>query len=331
MPSRCRLLFGESLFAKHDKERYHAFLNEAQAAALAQKRQPDTKVKSVKVGALLPHEVTQRGWDAWLRLHTADADEGSLEHARMVNQEANLQWRGLVEGCKQAARQGAGVGCWVPVCDVSGSMAGQPMEVAIALSLLLSEVNQQQTGWHGKMFTFESVPQLVTVIEDNVENVAEPELVEIGELVHRTRVLGWGGTTNIDLTMDLFLAHTIANGTAPATLAGQAVVIFSDMEFDQALDTDAPWETTHKAIAAKFTAAGYARAPLIVYWNLRASPSTPIQKQATPGVLLLAGFSAGLLRSFLAGKLEEFTPAAQLHSVLHLEAYAGLVVAMTDC
>ena len=41
-----------------------------------------------------------------------------------------------------------------------------------------------------------------------------------------------------------------------------------------------------------------------------------VQQAQTRGVLLLAGFSAGLLKSFLAGRLEEFTPAAQLASVL---------------
>jgi hypothetical protein len=30
----------------------------------------------------------------------------------------------------------------IPVCDVSGSMAGEPMNVAIALSLLVSQVNE---------------------------------------------------------------------------------------------------------------------------------------------------------------------------------------------
>ena len=38
-----------------------------------------------------------------------------------------------------------------------------------------------------------------------------------------------------------------------------------------------------------------------------------VQQAQTRGVLLLAGFSAGLLKSFFAGRLEEFTPAAQVH------------------
>ena len=35
VPQRCRLLFGERVFAKHDKERYRAFLHEAQVLSPA--------------------------------------------------------------------------------------------------------------------------------------------------------------------------------------------------------------------------------------------------------------------------------------------------------
>jgi hypothetical protein len=318
MPSRCRLLYGERVFAKHDKERYRAFLDEAQ-----KQHEPVGKVKSVKVGALLPHEVTERAWKAWFKLHTAgESDE--LDDAQMLNQEANLQWRGIVDACKHAARKGEGIGCCVPVCDVSGSMAGEPMEVAIALSLLLAEVNGVETGWHGKIVTFHCEPELVTVFEGDGHH-------DIGELVHRTRMVGWGGSTDIECTFDLFLANAIANKTTAATLARQAVVIFSDMQWDQCDLSEEPWVTTHETITSKFKNAGYASAPILVYWNLRACKSTPIQKKATPGVLLLAGFSAGLLKSFLAGRLDEFTPTAQLKSVLQLQAYAGLVVAASDC
>jgi hypothetical protein len=207
-------------------------------------------------------------------------------------------------------------------------MGGEPMEVAIALSLLLASVNTPASGWYGKMFTFDSTPELVTVLEEGAaaENGKE-KLVEIGELVQKTRELGWGGSTDVDKTMSLFLEHTIAAGTPPATLASQAVVIFSDMEFDDAYRSEVPWETAHEAITAKFTDAGYPSAPLIVYWNLRASRSTPVQKKLTPGVLMLAGFSAGLLKSFLAGKLDEFTPIAQMNAVLSEKVFEDLAVA----
>jgi len=203
------------------------------------------------------------------------------------------------------------------------------MEVAIALSLLLAEVNTPQSGWHGRVFTFESNPHLAELFDAPAEAGAG-ELREIGKAVYETRALGWGGSTNIDATMDLFLERALAVGTPPAEMARQALVIFSDMEFDQAYEGNVPWETAHEAITAKFVAAGFPSAPLIIYWNLRASLSTPVPQANTPGVLLLAGFSAGLLRSFLEGNLAEFTPQAQLRKILERDAYAALKVAPGD-
>ena len=109
MASRCRLLYGESVFAKHDKERYGQFLAEAETAALDKGTKSGEKVPSVNVGALLPHEVTERGWKAWCKIllnkkedsdedggededaygdggEDEDADEDALGKAKIVNQ-----------------------------------------------------------------------------------------------------------------------------------------------------------------------------------------------------------------------------------------------------
>lgn len=114
MASRCRLLYGVSVFAKHDKERFKKFLDDAQKDALDKK--PGEKVKSVKVGALLPHEVTERAWRALMRIkniegghHEDDGDdeyepivddskglENSLERAKMINQVHLHQSRNLI-------------------------------------------------------------------------------------------------------------------------------------------------------------------------------------------------------------------------------------------
>jgi hypothetical protein len=203
MPSRCRLLYGDKVFAKYDKSRYETFLNEAERAAVAPQVE-GVKVKSVKTAALLPHEVTEKGWNAYLKVENisypsiSDSDEEeenamkietSLDHHKMVVQECNLMWHGIVKGCKDAAAKGTGISSWVPMCDVSGSMAGIPMEVAIALSLLLAEVNTVDSGWKGKMFTFDAVPRLITMFDESDSN----KLVDIGELVHKTKAIPWGG------------------------------------------------------------------------------------------------------------------------------------------
>jgi hypothetical protein len=86
----------------------------------------------------------------------------------------------------------------------------------------------------------------------------------------------------------------------------------------------------HEHIEKKFAAAGYPVLPRIVYWNLRASRSQPIREQNRKNVVLLSGFSAGLLRSFLKGKLEEFSPIKQLEQVLSAPLYNQLVLPKID-
>ena len=47
-------------------------------------------------------------------------------------------------------------------------------------------------------------------------------------------------------------------------------------------------------------------------------------QKSQPGVALLSGFSAGMLKSFLAGRVDELTPAAQLRALLAQPEYAAV-------
>lgn len=105
-------------------------------------------------------------------------------------------------------------------------------------------------------------------------------------------------------------------------------MIFSDMEFDMNVDND--WQTAHESITAKFEAAGLGQPPLLVYWNLRSSLSIPVDSKDEPGVVLLSGYSAGMLRSFLEGKLEDMSPGKQLLRLVSHGVYAHLKVADED-
>ena len=65
-------------------------------------------------------------------------------------------------------------------------------------------------------------------------------------------------------------------------------------------------QTAFGPIKTNFANAGYPSAPLIVFWNLRSSESKPVLKD-TPGVLLLSGFSAGLM-VFFGGRSNRVHP-----------------------
>ena len=77
------------------------------------------------------------------------------------------------------------------------------------------------------------------------------------------------------------------------------------MEFDQARGNgESKWDTIYERCQKTFKKAGYPDLPTIVFWNLRASRSTPVADTNIKGVSLLSGYSAGLMRKFLNGQLE---------------------------
>jgi hypothetical protein len=316
------------------QERYTAFLRDAQQAAMkvlngeGDGTECFVKTGTVKVGALLPHEVTMAARACYvdrLNMSTDTYDRQKMEF--------DLQWNGLTQNLLHTTA-GNPTRCWVPVCDVSASMQGQPMEVAIALSLLLAEVNRPESGWYGKMFTFETEPELVDIfkfsklestqvvsVDDSPKEGMMNKLRDIGDAAFRVSEMEWGGSTDILKTMRMFCETAVNNKTTIEEMKHHGIVIFSDMEFDDA--TDGTWDTIHEKIVTLFQEVGYPTVPRIIYWNLRASRSTPVAKD-TKGVVLLSGFSPHLLNCFLEGDLREFTPMAQLRAVLDKPAYALL-------
>lgn len=75
------------------------------------------------------------------------------------------------------------------------------------------------------------------------------------------------------------------------------------MMFNQAQKGN--WFDTYTCIKQKYAKYSY-KMPQIVFWNLRAAkPAFPTTKD-TPGVALVSGFSAELLKVFMEGG--DFTP-----------------------
>jgi hypothetical protein len=95
------------LFLKHDADRFNAYLADVKSGK-----------KRIAAGALLPHEIV-----------ASLGDDNS--------EVPELQWRWMVDDTRAL---GTLANC-VPVCDVSGSMRGVPMDVCVALGLLVSELS----------------------------------------------------------------------------------------------------------------------------------------------------------------------------------------------
>jgi hypothetical protein len=171
------------------------------------------------------------------------------------------------------------------VCDVSGSMSGLPMEVCVALGLLVSELSDEP--WRGRVVTFSEHPEIHRITGDT-----------LSEKTGFVRAMDWGMNTDFQAVFDKILEVAVDAGL-PAEKMVRRVFVFSDMEFDQA--SDRPWETDYEAIVRKFSEAGYgAVVPEVVFWNLRDSKAMPVMS-GQKGVALVSGFSKNMLKLFLDG------------------------------
>jgi hypothetical protein len=266
----------KDLFLKHDAERFGLYLADVEAG----------KAK-IAAGALLPHEILES---------IDDASGGSV---------ANLQWQRMVSDLLALGK----LGNCIAVCDVSGSMEGLPMQVCVALGLLLSELCDEP--WRHRVITFSARPQLHRV-----------EGSTLSQKARFVREMHWGMNTDLQAVFDQLLGVAVAGKLPPERMV-RKVFVFSDMEFD--LASSRPWETDYEAITRKFTEAGYgASVPELVFWNLRDSKSIPVTA-GQKGVALVSGFSKNMVKLFLQGG-EILSPRAVMEKAIAGPEYQKLVV-----
>ncbi|KAE9453044.1 hypothetical protein C3L33_15059, partial [Rhododendron williamsianum] len=136
VPSVAMKLY-KKLFYKHERSVRGVF------------RKGEEREEHNRAGALLPHEI----------IKSLDDDTGP--------EVAELQWKRMVD---DMAKKGKLTNC-MAICDVSGSMEGIPMEVSVALGLLISELSEKP--WKGKLITFSANPQLHQIKGDSLQSKTE--------------------------------------------------------------------------------------------------------------------------------------------------------------
>ncbi|KAH0738954.1 hypothetical protein KY290_037659 [Solanum tuberosum] len=136
VPSVAMKLY-KKLFYKHDKERFEQYLDDVKEGKT-----------TIAAGALLPHEIIASLNDS------TGPEVAELQWERMVN---DLAKKGKLTNC-------------MAICDVSGSMNGTPMEVSVALGLLISQLSEEP--WKGKLITFSKTPEFHVKVFDKILEVA---------------------------------------------------------------------------------------------------------------------------------------------------------------
>eukprot|EP00322_Chrysochromulina_rotalis_P022633 CAMPEP_0115868092 /NCGR_PEP_ID=MMETSP0287-20121206/21109_1 /TAXON_ID=412157 /ORGANISM="Chrysochromulina rotalis, Strain UIO044" /LENGTH=644 /DNA_ID=CAMNT_0003322725 /DNA_START=37 /DNA_END=1971 /DNA_ORIENTATION=+ len=298
----------------------------ARVAARAHLRETITSKKGVQGKALLPHEIARKCMHGGaVRLSTLESDlldaqwtsmrEGTLEVMRQAAEQRGLDViaasvpseadpLGSVDAMRAALPKHVDLGKLVPLVDVSGSMSGTPMEVAIALGILVSELTAPT--FRDRILTFESSPQWVSLAECH----------GIRQKVEACERAPWGGSTDFEAACERIL-ETAERARLTADEIPD-LIVFSDMQFDQAAhgfggfggyggrQAPAQWSTSFERLQRRFAVVGqrvcgapYA-APRIIFWNLRSSVGFPACG-GTPNVQMLSGFSPALLKLVVSG------------------------------
>lgn len=229
----------------------------------------------------------------------------------------NSQWRDNT----RVHQQGQALANIIPLVDVSGSMAGDPMHVAIGLGIRISE----HSLLPHRCLTFHTNPTWVDL--SNHDNFVDK--------VNTLKAAPWGGSTNFQKAFELILNQLVTQRVPPNAVQDLVLMILSDMQINQG-DREHDNESMYAMMARRFAEEGmrlfqqpYAL-PHIVFWNLRSTSGFPtLASQSRTS--MMSGFSPALLNIFCAEgmtALAESTPWQILVKSLQHDRYAPLTQAV---
>jgi hypothetical protein len=182
----------------------------------------------------------------------------------------------------------------IAVVDVSGSMMGLPMEVAISVGMYLAERNKCP-AYHNKFITFSGDPELVTL-----------KGATFCERINNIRSANWEFNTDLERVLSLILDVAIANRLKSDELPHKLYII-SDMSFDHATvpnynshPSETMSSTLIPTIAERFKSHDY-KMPNIVFWNVNATDKQFPIKMDERGFQLVSGCSPTIFTQTMAG------------------------------
>lgn len=296
-------------FAKHDKERYEAFLASVMKGE-----------KKMNVSILQPHEIMKPYIESGLY--------GSVSKDDAVE----AQWKQFVADRKdrrtKLVESGVDVPNILPIIDVSGSMTcirGKnpvaPIEVSVSMGLFLSLMNDEKSPFYRKWLTFSTNPKMETLKGKYLH-----------EMITNLDKNNWEYSTRLQPVFDLIL-DTANMYNVPADRMPKMLVIFSDMCWDQCVADVSGDEnvygyekyplTNWESIEKKYAKSGYER-PTIVFWNLRGDVlDFPITNDV-PNTALVGGFSTDILNLLMDGHVPN--PYGVMRKAIDNPRYSRVVV-----
>lgn len=186
----------------------------------------------------------------------------------------------------------------IPVCDVSGSMYGLPIQISIALGLYISERNEGV--FKDAFITFSERPKMEYLKGD------------INERIQQLSDADWGMNTNFTAVFDLILKKAVDNHLTQDEIP-ETILAISDMEFDCCGRM-----TNFEYIKSAFERFGY-KLPQIVFWNVNGRVGNCPVTMNDKGVALISGASPSIIKSVLNN---EINPVVIMDKTIETERYS---------
>jgi len=239
-----------------------------------------------------------------------------IKGMRAGNEASQSQWNNLPNYMEENKER------ILPLVDVSASMTSTCggnltcLDVALSLGLYISERNIGPYKDH--FITFSGAPELQHLSGDLMSRLQQLETAN------------WDQNTDLSLVFDLILNQAIKHNISTEEMPTQ-LLILSDMEFDEAVDTNSGWSeeisdwnpNAQEMISKKYNEAGY-QVPNIIYWNIQSRGSNIPVKFNEDGTALISGFSPSILKSILSGS--NINPLDIMDNTIFNERYDKIIL-----
>lgn len=256
-------------WARNDGERFKQFIDDVNAGK-----------QKIHASVIFPHDI--------YKSYKAGGDEASI----------NAQWNCLPNYLENSEER------ILPVCDVSGSMSGTPMDISVSLGLYFSERNK--SVFKDAFITFSEKPKLQHLKGNLTQRIQQLENAD------------WGMSTNLVAVFELILNAAVTNKLSNDDLPTM-IVIISDMEFNMASKSQTNFEFIDKAFAKH----EYIR-PSLIFWNVNGRENNVPVNKNDKNVALVSGCSPVTIKSILSAR--EITPIEVMMTALNDKRYDCLEV-----
>jgi hypothetical protein len=279
VPSNAMMKYRKA-FNRHDEAGFQEYINKVNSG--------EAKINS---STLYPYEIVKK-------IRSNDIDENV----------AQAMWDNLPDYVAGSTENS------IAVVDTSGSMMGDPINVALSLGIYLAE--RAKGPYKDHFITFSANPELQKIVGTSLKRK-----------VNNLSRAHWEMNTDIEAVFDLILNTAIEYDVSEDEMLDKLYII-SDMEFDTAMSDG--WgcnsnvnKTLMQTIKNKFDAAGV-KFPQLVFWNVNARNKQFPMSMDDRGFINVSGLSPSIFEQLM--NVGFVSPIDFMYGVVNSDRYKSIVV-----